>query len=99
MQPYRFDPNRSAVLVISGIGHALKVETQEESGKEPRAVITLPRIFGPVLQTPVADQEIVTAHGEIEGMDARNAAGCEFRRHRVVGSAPALSVDRHTARG
>src|SRR4051812_243393 len=77
----------------------LQIEGGEETRQQPRAVIRFRYAFGPIPQTPIADQKIVTTCREIRLVDLRNPAGCEFRGSGVKTPVPARPVDRDTECG
>src|SRR4051812_36515620 len=77
----------------------LQIEGGEETRQQPRAVIRFRYAFGPIPQTPIANQEIVSTRREIPLVNLRNPAGCEFRGSGVKAPVPARTVDRDTKCG
>ena len=68
------NPNRTTILVVSGVGDMLKIEAREESREQSRAVIALPDVFRPVLQAAISDQKVIAAACQVERMNSGNSA-------------------------
>src|SRR5580692_166915 len=92
-------PERAAIVIIGWVHDMLGVQSGEESFHDVSVVIAFPNVFWHVVQPSVADQEIETAALEIERMDGRQTARCEFAGNRVFRAFPERARNGDSAGG
>src|ERR1700743_3587277 len=99
MKPERISPHRAAIMIVSGIVNMLRVESGEKPLEQAGAVVTFPYVLRIVVQGAVADDEVESAAAEIKGVDSRNPRDGQFRRQRILGSAPLSPRNGNSAAG
>src|ERR1700680_283649 len=75
----------------------LKINGGKKTREQASVIVTLPNVFRRVAQFPVSDQEIESAAGEIDRVNARDSRRSERSCGHVALSLPWRSLDRNTA--